>query len=440
MWVRDRRIGVARALLRNLNLGSENLTRLVERWGPQLWAKKGAREDFVWAVLRWGVWQEEWEDEFTIREWLNAANEESGGRGFHKHPETFNPHPRLVRIVMLGWLAGKAGDVHILGGLWWGAAHRQAVQEGEHYTYQTWLKEAGRSLRLDADGIAHTAGELCYDCCVHFAVYSTEATLLAWAEKAGAVTWQDGKEGKLRRRDPEVGARLARFFTEVGEAAERERSASTRSRWWYYNTAEKLQGYVDAIRALHGEGRPVANILTFHNFTLLDAEGGVAVIADLYSSRDYTYHSDRILRLESAKHPAYTQPSAETADLRRAIGVVQGDPDAIGFDDAGWETWVRLCVGTSPAASSYLSGRSEAHLEAVKEGAADRWLRKLPMKALAEFDRNICAAVLIRAVKETEVADSNTLWAVIGNLIDDWQGSIDDLVTVATLDEGGAPR
>src|SRR5690606_27401819 len=100
-----------------------------------------------------------------------------------------------------------------------------------------------------------------------------------------------------------------------------------------------------------------------------DAEGGVAVIADLYSSRDYTYHSDRILRLESAKHPAYTQPSAETADLRRAIGVVQGDSDAIGFDDAGWETWVRLCVGTSPAASSYLSGRSEAHLEAVKEGA-----------------------------------------------------------------------
>src|SRR5690606_9643956 len=62
MWVRDRRIGAARALLRNLNLGSENLTRLVERWGPQLWAKKGAREDFVWAVLRWGVWQEEWED------------------------------------------------------------------------------------------------------------------------------------------------------------------------------------------------------------------------------------------------------------------------------------------------------------------------------------------------------------------------------------------
>lgn len=59
MWVRDRRIGVARALLRNPHLEQPRLDALIRQWGSRLWAKKNSRSDFLRAVIRWGNWQEE---------------------------------------------------------------------------------------------------------------------------------------------------------------------------------------------------------------------------------------------------------------------------------------------------------------------------------------------------------------------------------------------
>lgn len=436
MWVRDRRIGVARALLRNPHLEQPRLDALIRQWGSRLWAKKDSRSDFLRAVIRWGNWQEEWWEEFHPSEWVMAATGADGGPALEDTAHGMSPHPalawRILRAHLDGNTRGGRDYEPPLSGRWWVVAHRDAeATDWQHDKFRHLAREAGRKGRLNTSGDAYRNSGFCYDCSVLFAAYAEdEEDTLLWAEQAGVVRW-DGEPGRLPENvDVE---RLISFYKQVGETAEVEKS-SAGLYWWYYNDREKMERHIAALRGVVGDDEPVSSIFTYRNFHRLPDDKAVAALRNLYGP-GHGYAIDRAAEKNVVKHPAWKDPAYEGSDLRRMIALVAGDEDQLGYDDDGWRIWAETAVGGGAQARTYLRDSTRRHNQVAKEGAADRWLRQLPLDHLRQFDEELCAGVLVRAVKQAcAEEDTAAVWGIIGNLIDDWAGSIDDLVTVAALD------